>query len=127
VDCRKQLSEARSAAAEAGAALAAERAARLAAEDREASRQGLMERLSRLQVGPVGGGRRVDALLQGPAQRVSRRCQQQQSCVCCALVELRQLHHGCGLRRRHCITKQVSHKWHVAVSVHVAVAVLLWH
>lgn len=49
-DCRKQLSEARSAAAEAGSALAAERAARLVAEDREAGRQGLMDRLSRLQV-----------------------------------------------------------------------------
>lgn len=53
-DCCKLLSEARSAAAEAGSALAAERAARLAAEDREAGRQSLMDRLSRLKVGGVG-------------------------------------------------------------------------
>lgn len=49
-DCRRQLAEARSAAAEATAGIAAERAARLAAEDREAGRQGLMERLAALQV-----------------------------------------------------------------------------
>jgi hypothetical protein len=54
-DCRKQLSEARSAAAEAAAALGAERAARVAAEDRDAARQGLLERMSALQVGYGGG------------------------------------------------------------------------
>jgi len=48
-DCRKQLVEAKTAAAEAAGALAAERAARVAAEDRDASRQGLMERLTALQ------------------------------------------------------------------------------
>lgn len=49
-DTRKQLSEARGAAAEAGKVLAAERAARVAAEDRDAARQGMLERLSTLQV-----------------------------------------------------------------------------
>lgn len=48
-DCRRQLVEAKTAAAESAAALAAERAARVAAEDREAGRRGLMERLTTLQ------------------------------------------------------------------------------
>lgn len=50
-DCRKQLSDARLAAADAAAALADERAARVAAEDRDAGRQGLLDRLATLQVG----------------------------------------------------------------------------
>jgi predicted nucleic acid-binding Zn-ribbon protein len=54
VDARKQLSAAKSAAEEAAASLAAERTARLAAEDRDASRQGLLQRLSALQ-GEVPG------------------------------------------------------------------------
>jgi hypothetical protein len=49
-DTRRQLAESQAAAAEAAAVLAAERAARVAAEDRDAGRQGLLERMATLQV-----------------------------------------------------------------------------
>lgn len=71
-DCRKQLSDARSAAAEAAAALAAERAARFAAEDRDAVRQGLLDRLAALQVGACVSG--AKALLHNLGERAPFSC-----------------------------------------------------